>query len=151
MFDGVGNLILRFRDLADRKQRGDFTAKEEAEWADVRRQLAKALRDSAAPGGRRSPRIASTIGVTVLVGEEPRQGEATSLNAHGVGVNLAHAPDIGTRVRVRLERSALAGATLEFQGKVVSVRDRVTGIEFQDLSDTDRELLTVVMLEEYLG
>ena len=168
MFDGVGNLILKFRDLADRKAAlagtgGALTPDEEREWAEIKTQLTRALRDSAAPGGRRSPRVASTIGVTLMLDPaaspgsaghregEVQKGEAVSLNAHGVGLNLPHPPPVGTPVSVRLERSELVGATLLFRGNVVSVRGNLTGVEFRELSDTDRELLTVVMLEEYLG
>jgi hypothetical protein len=154
MFDGVGNLILKFRDLADRKGKGALTADEEREWGEVKKELTRALRDSAAPGGRRSPRISSAIGVSLTAdgaGGAVQKGEAVSLNAHGFGLNLAQPPAVGTAVSVMLERSELVGAMLKLRGKVVSVRGNLTGIEFLDLTDADRELITVVMLEEYLG
>ncbi len=163
MFDGVGMLILKFRDLAGRRAAATREGKvpstaDEAEWTEVRRQLSRALRDSAAPGGRRSPRVQAALGATLSIDApggalevEEQAGEVTSLNVHGVGLNVAHAPDTGTHVTVRLAPTELTGVALRLRGSVVSVRDGVVGIEFEGLGEADRELLTVLLLEEYLG
>jgi hypothetical protein len=109
---------------------------------------------------RAAPRLAFGYEVSWRTGWGRRSGMLTEISSDGGRVLCREAPDLGTRLTIRIPREVADGRALSLAGRVLRCERRVGSsadtrhafaLRFEDLSARTQERLAVILQERDIG